>query len=1511
MILLAIVALHANLCFAATGYVTIDSPKETYIEAYENFRIEGNYSVTSDDTPTGQGMCPGGYYGIIGTYTPYFQGDLNWRAYAWQATYIDDNVVAGDYYAERPIGSVQYLAYNININSFEVGSTHIVRFLLKDIYGQFCGFSRQMLQGDPIAEQTVTFKRVACKVEAEFTADKTVMRPYKKEVIGFHSNIKVLPENSSTNPPNWSIEIKKIDSGTVKIFSGSGKVVDATWDGKDLTGNVVPGGDYTATLIATSKDGKCSKTKRVNFVVEACDLKITGTKQTVDPYTGGDINISGNISDSSGSQINWTIALPNGETKSGVGASPSALWDGKDGSGKIVKPGSYTATIRAQNGNNCSDTIDIPIVVTPSKSSCALLVQIGSSAHVANGNLSHSQELFSTRGGPMPAGMTLYYNSLDPHNGSLGQGWSHSYDISLKENSDGSVLISEPNWRYQYFTLSDGTYIPQAGNYSTLTKQNDNSFILTEKDGTRYNFGSDGKIASIADRNDNTLSFAYITGNLTTITDPAGRITTLGYDAANHLTSVTEQGNSYIFAYSSNTLTSVTYPDGGTWRYTYDANGFMLSKTDPMNATTSYQYDANHRVATSIDPEGNSRSIAYPATSDKVKSTTFIEKDGGNWVYSYDTEKGTLKSKTDPQGGIISYSYDAAGNRTSTTFTDGTTSSATYDSQGNVTSTIDSLGQTTDYTYNSFGQVLSVTDPAGAITAYSYDAKGNMIAITDPTGATTKYEYDAKGNMTRTTNPLGQATNFTYDSKGNLATVTDPNNATTSFTYDSAGNIASQTDVNGATTRFEYNARNQLIKVIDPNNTTTSYSYDANGNKLSETDANGNSTRYEYNSRNQLVRTIDAMNNSTSFAYGGTGCTSCGGGSDKLTNIIDANANSTTYHYDQLGRLVKESDPLGNTITYSYDAKGNLTSKADAKGATITYSYDGLGRLLKKLYPDNTEESFTYDVKGNILTATNKNISYTFGYDTAGRIRSVADSTGRVISYEYDVLGNKTKMISPEGKSITYTYDKANLLSSMINGGTFSFGYDTLGRRTSLAYPNGDSATYGYDKEGKLITLTRRNGAGSIISSNSYTHDKIGNRITNTTQERSSNYSYDHLYRLTQAITNTPGYSTNTKSTKGTGNAVQQQKEFYTYDPVGNRLASDNNRRYSYGPGNQLTSDNGASYGYDRNGNLTQKATSEGTTTYEWDYENRLIKVTTPTTTAEYAYDPFGRRIQKKVTENGETVTANYFYDGHAILFEYDETGTIGNRYIHGPSIDEPLMLTTGSEKHYYHADGLGSVVALTDQGGKIVQTYEYDSFGNLKDQKYRIKQPFTYTGREIDREAGLYYYRARTYDPGLGRFISKDPIGFKGGINLFAYTKDNPVNFTDPRGLDVYACTTGFDMFDGDIIGPARHDYHCWGEPGSKNMTCRGFGRDPNSNPFAAIIHADGKIIKDKENDPNEKGTCQEVTKDKCIEACIARRWNELEKKVPSYSWVGLGEDCQNVNYSISYGCYVECVNK
>ena len=967
---------------------------------------------------------------------------------------------------------------------------------------------------------------------------------------------------------------------------------------------------------------------------------------------------------------------------------------------------------------------------------------IGSQVGFLSGNLFYTQNLLAISGTGPQVNLTLAYNSVDNTNGPIGPNWTHTYVMAITRDFDGFITLKEEDGKRIVFIEQEADlFVPiehfgRAG--TVLQRLSDGSYQLSRKDGTVYIFDATGRLSIIQDRNGNILSLGYQGDDLVQLIDPSGKITSLGYDSQGHLISLTDPaGRITTLGYStSGYLSRITDPNEKSTIFTYDSSGLMLSRTDPDGNDVSYSYDGEGRLISATDASGIPNTVSYQPESNQA---TLTDRDGGVTTYLYDPILDKPLLIIAPDGGMTSNTYDAKGNLISTIDSAGNTTSYTYDDKGNLISITDPQGGITRYTYDPiFSQVTSIKDPNGNITSYTYDGLGNLLSVTDPTGGVTRYIYDTQGRLIRLTNSLGQTTSFTYDASGNLISIIDPNGATTSMSYDQAGNMISRTDSNGATTIFEYDSLNRLIKTIDPLGNATTFTYDARGNRISQTDAIGRTTQYEYNYQSKLIKVIDPQGGMTSYSYDPKG---------NLTSIIDANGQTTNYAYDTQNRLISETDPLGNTIRYSYDTKGNLISKTDANGQVISFTYDSLNRLTRKTYPDGGFESFTYDGNGRILSANNQAISYTFSYDAAGRITQVTDSRGYTVRYKYDQAGNRVQLTYPDGGSVGYSYDQANRLSSMTDwvGRNTTFSYDNAGRRIGLNLPNGTKASYSYDQASRLTDLTHKTGSGSILESFSYTYNPIGNRLSVTRPEEKLSYTYDLLDRLIQA--------TPTKL-KGKDKEQENKAEAYTYDPVGNRLTGPETKdTYTYNAGNQLVSDRKNQYEYDRNGNLIRKIEKddngeEEIWTYSYDFENRLIKVvkqeSSETITVSFKYDPFGRRIEKKVEEieggKTETKTYSYVYDNEDIIAEYltKKDGKVETtRYVHGLGIDEPLAIERKGEVYYYHADGLGSVTALTDQRQKEVESYTYTSFGELKQQGGKVKNTYTFTAREWDEEIG------------------------------------------------------------------------------------------------------------------------------------------------------------------------------
>jgi RHS repeat-associated protein len=762
------------------------------------------------------------------------------------------------------------------------------------------------------------------------------------------------------------------------------------------------------------------------------------------------------------------------------------------------------------------------------------------------------------------------------------------------------------------------------------------------------------------------------------------------------------------------------------------------------------------------------------------QSTYTTAMAGGKWYVSNAQGSGC---STCTVRGSIQTTYDNNGNVLTKTDELGRVTTYTYDANNNVTSmvqpAVNGASPTTRYTYNNLGEVLTMIDPLGQVTTNTYDSHGNLLTVATPApngntaASATQFAYNSLGELTQITDALGRVTTLTYTTVGLIATITDPQHNVTTYQYDSHGNRTSITDAMNNQTTFTYDSGDRLTKITYPGGTITStFTYDYRGRRITATDQNGKTTTYAYDDEDRLTSVKDAASNITQYAYDTE---------NNLLSITDANSHTTNFTYDAFGRVTETTFPSNLFETYAYDAANNLTSKTDRKNQTIQYVYDALNRLTQKSYPNSTSVNYIYDLASKVQQVSDPTGTYGFSYDNMGRLTGTTTQYAFVTgtytnSYSYDANSNRTGFTAPDGSTNTYTYDTLNRLSTLANSwaGSFGFTYDALSRRTQMTRPNNVATNYTYDNLSHLLSVLHQL-SGSTIDGATYTVDSAGNRTVKTDNRANvtSNYGYDAIYELLQT---TQGGTTT---------------ESYTYDPVGNRLSSLGVSPYSNNSSNELTSTPSASYTYDNNGNTLTKTASGSTTNYTWDYENRLTSVVLPGTggTVTFKYDPLGHRIQKAFTQGSTTTTTNYVYDGNNSVQDVDQNGNLLARYTTTQNIDEPLAESRSGTINYYEADGLGSVTSLSSSTGALANSYTYDSFGKLIASSGTVTNRFQSAAREFDSETSLYFYRARYYDPSVGRFISEDPMQFKAGINFYRYIKNNVTNLEDPYGLKVQMC--------------------------------------------------------------------------------------------------------------------------
>ena len=1009
------------------------------------------------------------------------------------------------------------------------------------------------------------------------------------------------------------------------------------------------------------------------------------------------------------------------------------------------------------NGTNCSDPVN-----------------------VSNGNMFLQQvDLFASSRGPATL-IQRTYNSLSAGtNGPFGYGWAYNYAMALKDNQTSVTFIDDSGGVFS-FALSGGVYVSPPGLDLTLTKSAQ-GYTVRSTHGTVWGFNTSGQLISITDRNHNSATLSYSGTNLSTITDALGRVVTLNYDGSGHIVAIQDfAGRKVAYTYdASGNLASMTDAAGNTTKYAYyTASPFshlLQTVTKPAGNSTSYEYFSTGQTARVSDSAGRNMRFFYLPLANE---TIFVDPRGYAASFYYNA-LGNVTRMIKADGNYRDYTFTADAKPSSITDEDGFTSKFVYDTLGNLTSATDALGNAATLTYDpTFSQVTSITNPLGATTQLQYDASGNLTMVTQPLGVNVQFTYDGFGEMLTVTDGAGNTRTFSYDGSGNVVSATDALNNATKYQYDALRRLIGVTDALGNSSSAQWDALNRLTSLVDPLGATWSAAYDGNGNLAQSIDANGNKTSFFHDPLDNLAQVKDARGGVTQYSYA---TPNCGCMTDtELTGFRDAAGVNQSQTYDFNQWLTQTADPVGNAASFIYDARGDLVSKTDANGKTIQFKYDADGRLLQKTFPDGTTTKFAYDADGSLVSASNANATITFAYDALNRMVTTADSRfGQTVQYGYDDNSRRTSMTDPTGGVTNYTYDADNRVTSITNpsGGGAQFSYDAASRRTSLQYSNLLSTSYQYNASSRPTSAVTT-GAGPHLT---YTYDSNRNPTSIGDTAGAHAYQFDQLNRVT-AATN-PGAAA----------------ESYSYDSAGNRLSSASGA-YEYDVTGRLTAAEGFSFTYDKNGNLISRTGSSGTTAYTYDFENRLIAIKSPSGTATYEYDALGRRIQKNV--NG--AVTNYLYDGNHIFLEMNGGGGMSARYTHGPGTDQMLTMERNGQTYFYHINAIGSVVTLTDSSGNAACSYSYDSFGSTQ-ACTAVSNPFAFTGREYDSESGLYYMRARYYDPATGRFSTVDPLNIAGRItlaqsgqrgalaaqatpqqiNAYAYATNNPLVFRDPSGMN------------------------------------------------------------------------------------------------------------------------------
>jgi RHS repeat-associated protein len=897
----------------------------------------------------------------------------------------------------------------------------------------------------------------------------------------------------------------------------------------------------------------------------------------------------------------------------------------------------------------------------------------------------------------------------------------------------------------------------------------------------------------------------------------------------------------------------VTVDGPGGFRQVYEIGGLgplgrernvIAASTDSIGRTTRYQHDFAYRVTRIVLPELNEIAVAYDKWGNIVGKTT-IPKPGSGLAAVTETAFYPTDSCLAATATVLCYrpawTEDGLGRRTD----------YVWNAAGQL------LEQTDPPDQNGFRKKTIISYETSAGLSRRSVVRQCLLGSTCGTSLEIRTEYSYWGNTflpsreRRLDSYYGRTrdTNFTYDAAGRLLSKDGPLPETDDAVYTRWDRLGRKTWEIGArsaeglriATRFAY--RNADDKVAYSETGTlpdaqsealavfsrSDFSYDAQRNPdrmaVSKAGTTHKVTDRSWDARGRLVCSAVRMN-PAAFGQKPGACAHTGAGAQGPDRI-------TWNHYDAAGQLIRVEKAVGTPIRqdyaqFEYSPNGRRLAVTDANGNRAEMIWDGFDRQKRWIFPSNTPgvanqadyEEYGYDPVGNRTKLRKRDGSeLTYQHDNLDRVirKTVPERSGltaaqtRDVYYDYNhALGLQTKarFDNLDGYGVTNYYDAfgqpTTVLLNMDGAYRYtSYSYDDAGNLARLTHPDGAAFAYGYDALGRMTQVSEHRVVPSLDDLIvRYWYNAAGSRHSAVRGAGTGGF-YTIFYR---DPLERPSVVANDLPAAGNDMVIE-----LAYNPAG-QIASrsvsndayaappEENRSLAYQVNglNQYIAASNRTYGYDPNGNLA----GDGTTSYVYDVENRLVSASGQTS-ATLVYDPLGRLVQ---VTNAAGAQTRFLYDGDKLIAEYDGSGTLLRRYVHGPGADEPVAVYEGpgpglglANRRYMLPDERGSIAALVNADGVPTVINRYDAWGVPGANN---AGRFQYTGQAWIPELGLYYYKARIYSPMLGRFLQTDPVGYKDQMNLYAYAGNDPVNGKDPTGK---TCTSS--QVEGKMVYSCRID--------------------------------------------------------------------------------------------------------